>query len=178
MAAPSFADIGDEATLGGRDSSGNYRWRVDSSGNLIPGDDNTYNLGSSTYTVKNVYLDGILDLTAAGYKPPIEIFTTGDTLTAAESGKICALSNSFTLAGFTLPAAAEGLTYTVTSGSGTASSYFRVMPNSASDTIRYSTCAGGSHIKSAGASADSVTLVGYPGSWYVTEMKGTFTVDN
>lgn len=54
-----IADIGDEATLGSIDTSGNYRWRVESDGDLIPGTTTTYDIGSSTNKVDQVYCDDI-----------------------------------------------------------------------------------------------------------------------
>lgn len=53
--AQARADFGDEATIGGEDSAGVYRWRVDSSGNLIPGTTATKDIGSSSKNVKSIY---------------------------------------------------------------------------------------------------------------------------
>lgn len=55
---PASADPTDEATLGGQDSSARYRWRVDSSGDFIPGADDTYDIGDSTHEVQDIYSDG------------------------------------------------------------------------------------------------------------------------
>lgn len=52
-----FADFGDEATLGGHDSDGNYRWRVTSSGHFRPGNtDGDADVGTSTAPVGEVHM--------------------------------------------------------------------------------------------------------------------------
>ncbi len=55
-----FADMSDEATLGGIDSSGNYRWRVDSSGNLKPGTTGVNDIGGSSNRGNNTWMSGNL----------------------------------------------------------------------------------------------------------------------
>lgn len=117
--------------------------------------------------------------TSSGLKVVVELFTTGDTLTAAESGKTIALGpTGHNGSVFVLPAAASGLIFTFTSGLD-ATEYMYVDPASATDQILYSTCSVGDRIKSAGASGDSVTLVGTTGGyWFVTAMKGTWTDDD
>lgn len=114
----------------------------------------------------------------SGVKTSYEVFTTGDTLTAAESGKVCILDRTG-IAGlptngptFVLPSAAVGLHYTITAGCG---NYVTVRPN-ASDKILYLTLDTGDAIRSSGnTTADSVTLVcGAANKWYVAEMKGTW----
>lgn len=57
-----FADAGDEATLGGQDSDRNYRWRVTSSGHLIPGSDDSNDIGDATHEVRNIYIDGTANI--------------------------------------------------------------------------------------------------------------------
>ena len=54
-----LADPTDKATLGGQDSSGNYHWRVDLNGNLIPGTDDQNNFGDGTHQVEDIYIDGV-----------------------------------------------------------------------------------------------------------------------
>lgn len=44
-----------EATLGNKGSSGNYRFVVNSSGNLLPGDNDTYDIGSSAKQLNAIY---------------------------------------------------------------------------------------------------------------------------
>lgn len=50
-----YADFGDEATLGGEDSSGNYRWRVTSDGDLIPGTTAANDLGTTAKAVNEIH---------------------------------------------------------------------------------------------------------------------------
>jgi len=50
-----YADFGDEATLGGQDSSGNYRWRVTSDGDLIPGTTAVNDIGTTSAAVNEVH---------------------------------------------------------------------------------------------------------------------------
>jgi len=116
-----------------------------------------------------------------GAKADYEVFTTGDTLTSAESGKVIILDTSSVVgapasaanAQFTLPDAEVGLRYTIIAGNG---NYVRVRPQSG-DRIAYVTLDAGDAIQSAGAvTADSVTVVaGSSSKWYVEEMKGTWT---
>ncbi len=54
------ADLGDEATIGGQNDDGSYRWRVNSSGNLIPGKTASSDIGSSDNKVNAAYLSGDL----------------------------------------------------------------------------------------------------------------------
>jgi hypothetical protein len=106
----------------------------------------------------------------------IETFATGDTLVAADSGKSIVV-NGQTAAGtstFTLPAVADGLVFKFVDGN-LGGSYIRIDPNG-TDHIIYSTCSAGSHIKSAGASGDSVTLSSDGTYWYTEERVGTWTV--
>lgn len=53
------ADMGDEATLGGFNDDGTYRFRVNSSGNLIPGKDSSTNIGASGSEIANISADSI-----------------------------------------------------------------------------------------------------------------------
>lgn len=268
--------MSDEATIGGRDTSGNYRWRVDSSGNLLPGAtasydigdgthyvDNAYittnnvgtetittanittgnittgnittanltttniagnilpttshtrNIGSATYEISGIYADGATvdslvagtaDIDAgtvdgatigansassgafttlaysgllspganSGYKINYEVFTTGDTLTAAETGKyvITNLDDADGIVDFVLPAKATGLEYKFVSGR---ASIIRIDPNG-SDHIYYAALDQGDRIASGtsgaadGASGDSITLISDGNAWYVAEM--------
>jgi len=50
-----YADFGDEATIGGEDSSGNYRWRVTSDGDLIPGTTAVNSIGTTAKAVNEVH---------------------------------------------------------------------------------------------------------------------------
>ena len=55
-----YADFGDYATLGGKDDSGEYHWRVNSSGNIIPGTTAQNSIGDSSHKVKDMYMSGDL----------------------------------------------------------------------------------------------------------------------
>lgn len=59
------ADMGDEATLGGMNDNGSYRFRVNSSGNLIPGKDSSTNIGASGSEISNAYIDTVNATTVA-----------------------------------------------------------------------------------------------------------------
>lgn len=146
-----YADMTDQATIGGQDSNGNYYWRVDTNGTLVP---------SSLASTKSV----------------VETFTTGDTLTTTETGKICVsyLDNPAGIVDFVLPAVASGLKYKFIAGH---TSYIRIDP-AGTNRIMYSTCTAGDRVLSAGASADSIELVSDGTYWYVGEMKGTWTDAN
>ncbi len=52
--------MSDEATLGNRDSSDHYRWRVNSSGHLLPGTTGTYNIGGTSNYVNDINASGNL----------------------------------------------------------------------------------------------------------------------
>lgn len=62
LVVPAFADSTDKATLGGQDSNGYYHWRVDSSGNFIPGADNANSIGDASHQVETLYA---ADITAS-----------------------------------------------------------------------------------------------------------------
>lgn len=51
-----YADSSDKATLGGVDSSGEYHWRVDASGDLVPGTTGQNSIGDSTHKVNDMYV--------------------------------------------------------------------------------------------------------------------------
>jgi len=57
------ADVGDQTTLGWDYTNNKDTWRVDSSGDLIPGTNNNVNIGSSSLKVKNYYGAGTLGVT-------------------------------------------------------------------------------------------------------------------
>lgn len=120
------------------------------------------------------------------YKQLNEVITTNDTVTAAETGKTFFINK--TTAGtthITLPTAATGLTYTFTALYGNGVTKFRLDPastdafggncvNSASTT----TFANGDRLISAGATGDTVTIVGASTKWYCTNRTGTFVDAN
>ena len=58
IASTLFAEPGDQATLGYDYSNSTDTWRVNSSGNLIPGTDDNVSIGSSSKQVKDIYVDG------------------------------------------------------------------------------------------------------------------------
>lgn len=118
-----------------------------------------------------------------GMKTSYEVFfLTGDTLTAAESGKTVIYDRGgIVLAAglvppIVLPPAAVGLEFTIVSGG---AQITRVKPGS-SDRIKYSTCATADSIRSSGNTvADSVTVIcGTGNTWYVSAMKGAWTDSN
>uniref|UniRef100_A0A6M3IJE9 Uncharacterized protein n=1 Tax=viral metagenome TaxID=1070528 RepID=A0A6M3IJE9_9ZZZZ len=53
-----YADFNDEATLGGQDSSGQYRWRVNSTA-MLPGANVTYTIGNPTHRPSTVYANDV-----------------------------------------------------------------------------------------------------------------------
>ncbi|RLF26646.1 MAG: hypothetical protein DRN05_06740 [Thermoplasmata archaeon] len=75
----------DQATLGWDYANNTDTWRVDSSGNFIPGTDDNVSIGSSSKQVKNLYIDGTayLDGLQLDGASPIEF--EGDTADAYET---------------------------------------------------------------------------------------------
>ena len=148
LSISAFAGMTDEAVLG------NNRWAIDSSGRLKP-DTNT---------------GGMLVL--------YEKQTTGDTVLTTESGKTFILDTIGTSevpidrATYTLPNAAVGLEYTFIVGN---AEEITIRPESG-DTIKYLTLDASDAIRSPGNTADSVTVIcGVADTWYIKEMKGTWT---
>lgn len=174
LLGPAYAaSMTDEAVLG------NNRFSVTSSGDLIPGSDNAYDIGSSSYEVADIYYNGaLIPGTSSSLRTNTEVFTTGDTLVAADSGK-CIITyapsvSSNGIIDFVLPTVAAGEYFKFVAGS---TNYIRIDPYG-TQAIMYSTNVVGDRIESAGASADSVTLVSDGTRWYVSEMKGTWTDAN
>jgi hypothetical protein len=122
-------------------------------------------------------VDGITNVYIGRLKN-YEVFTTGDTLVAADSGKAIIVHDptigSAGIAAFVLPAASAGLNFKFVMGS----TWYITVDPAGTDAIMYSTNVAGDKIKSAGASADSVELVSDGTRWYVSEMKGTWTDNN
>jgi len=147
---------------------------------VIGGSANGMTVGAvmpSTGAFTTLAYSGVLSPGAASSElANYEIFTTGDTLVATDSGKyLIAFNQSLTsdaIVDFVLPSVAAGLEYKIVAGG---TFYVRVDTSSALQGIMYSTCVVGDRILSAGASADSVTLVSDGSRWYVGEMKGTWT---
>ena len=89
-----YADFGDEATLGGQNASDEYRWRVTSDGDLIPGEDSATDLGTTGNEVQTVYADDItittITLTSGDNNlyadPSIDNMTAGDTTISYDYG--------------------------------------------------------------------------------------------
>jgi hypothetical protein len=75
-------------------------WQMDSSGNFTPGPNNTNSIGSSTNTVKQIYVGGFVQA-GSFYTPGVSI-TSATTTTASQGFLIC---NAGTI---TLPAAPGG----------------------------------------------------------------------
>jgi len=104
---------------------------------------------------------------------PVESFAANDTLTQAESGKICTNSAVVTL---TLPTAVAGMVFTFVVGS---ANYLRVNL-SAGDTAQYkaTASAAGGYFRSA-TQGDIVRLECLNATeWYVTSLEGTWTFDS
>lgn len=139
----------------------------------------------SSFAGDDVYNDGFWKVTSTGVltresstasiRPPYEIFTTGDTLTVADSGKyiITNLNDADGIVDFVLPSAATaGLEFKFVSSK---KSIIRIDPSS-SQQINYAALAGGDRIASGtaaaadGASGDSITLLSDGTGWLVTEM--------
>ena len=57
-----------EATLGRMGSDGNYRWEVQT-GDLVPGTDDTYDIGSSSKAVAEVYVEDLIIETFITFTP-------------------------------------------------------------------------------------------------------------
>jgi len=52
------AESGDKWTSSYDRANGNSHWRVDSSGDLVPGKDGSYDLGNATYQIEDLFIDG------------------------------------------------------------------------------------------------------------------------
>jgi len=61
----SIAEQGDYATLGYDTPNGYSLWRVNSTGEFVPGADDTFDIGTSALQVKDIYVDGVAYLDAA-----------------------------------------------------------------------------------------------------------------
>lgn len=124
-----------------------------------------------------------IDSTGAiiGPRSSYEVLTTGDTLTAIESGKTFifqpAITGVYTTTNtpyrLLLPSASVGLEYTLT----TANLEFISIEPEAADTIKYSSCLAGEQMANpASATGESVTLIcGAANTWYVKHLWGTWT---
>lgn len=164
LSQASFADIGDEATIGNKNSSGEYRVRVKNDGTFQFASDTPIKYPYETYTSAN----------------------TANTLTALESGKTLtdcsnlACTGSTGTAGcskHTLPTAAVGLEFTFVAGNQCSMTVDTADTN---DTILYSITGtkldAGDSIKSTGQAGDSVTLTStVANKWSITQMKGVWT---
>lgn len=121
------------------------------------------------------------------YKSLIEVATTNDTVTAAETGKVFLSNISTGTLTYTLPTAASGLTYTFTSinGNGTTGQGRIYLDPASTDTLvgcvnstSTTTFAAGDRVYSPGATGDSVTLVGASTKWYCINRVGTWVDGN
>lgn len=79
LVSPVYADFGDEATLGGPNSDGTYRWRVNSSGHLIPGKTSTVDIGTSALLVEDAYIESLHTSDEVVIQIPLEDFTLSTT---------------------------------------------------------------------------------------------------
>jgi len=77
-----------EATLGGQDSSGNYRWVVTEDGNLVPGTDSQNTIGESAVRPLTIYTDAIdLQSGKVPYQDPdVDTLATGSTTISYDYG--------------------------------------------------------------------------------------------
>ena len=144
FAIPAFSATR-EATIGGQDSSGNYRFTVDSDG-VLDG------AAASTTTLARAYSVAT---------------TTESVLTAADSGKI--LISSLAATTFTLPTAVVGMEFTFVAGA----AGMKVDPSTTADTITYLTLDAGDEIDSAGATGDSITLKCYKANTWIPVNMGS-----
>lgn len=111
----------------------------------------------------------------AGIKYPYERAVTGDTLTAAETGKTVSTACT-TACTFILPVAAVGMEYSFASEDNVAA--FSVDPNG-TDTIKWLTLSAGDKVTSPGNTGDSITLFSTLANvWTVKAMQGSFTDGN
>ena len=155
FAIPAFSATR-EATLGGQDSSGNYRFTVDSDGVLD---------GADASSIK-----------ARLVKDYEVVTTTESVLTAADSGKIMIATATGSATTFTLPAAVVGMEFTLVGGSAAAGGkVVKADPKTTADTILYLTLDAGDELDSAGATGDSVTLKCFKANtWIPVYMNGTW----
>ena len=124
---------------------------------------------------------------ALHYENLIEVKTTDDTLTAAESGKIILSNVGSGTVTYTLPSAASGLRYQFTAINGNATSgqgRIYLTPQSTDTFVgcvngsSTSTFTTGDKLYSPNATGDSVTIVGASTKWYCTDRIGTWVDGN
>lgn len=116
--------------------------------------------------------DGYIDTYGAN-RVKYEEATTSDTLTQRESGKTIMFIGT-AVSTFTLPPAANGLTYTFVNGKGSLGIY--IDPGESNDVLFHSTCIQGDRLgNSTQASGDSITVIGDDDDrWYVIPHSGTW----
>ena len=122
------------------------------------------------------YLDGTTGLV---YKANVEVFEANDTLTAAETGKTCAVYGYSTAANciITLPTAAAGLRYTIIDANSTAAADTYIKAG-AGDKINDGTAAQYLACKTDSA-GQSVTLVAMDAErWMIVAVSGTWVADD
>jgi len=165
------ASMSDESVLG------NDRWSVQNDGDFVPGANSSYDIGSSSYQVNDLYVGGVVYFgTSSSSRVNYEVVTaTTDTLVATDSGKIMIYTstNDTTV---TLPAATTlGTYFIILSPEGIVS----VDPATTDDTIIYDpsgTALSAGDKMTAAATGDSVTLVcGATNKWYVVNRIGSWT---
>jgi len=117
----------------------------------------------------------------------IEVATTNDTVTVAESNKTFLPNISSGTITFTLPTAASGLTYQFSSinGNNAAGQGTIILNPQSTDTFvgcvnsgTTSTFTAGDDLDSPGATGDSVTIVGASTKWYCVNRIGTWVDGN
>lgn len=164
------ASMSDESVLG------NDRWSVQSDGDLVPVADSSYDIGSSSYKINDLYVGGVIyPGTSSSSRVNYEVVTaTTDTLVSTDSGKIMIYTstNDTTV---TLPAATTlGTYFVILSPEGIVS----VDPATTDDTIIYDpsgTALSAGDKMTAASTGDSVTLVcGATNKWYVVNRIGSW----
>ena len=109
------------------------------------------------------------------YKSALEVISTNDTVTAAESGKVFVASTggAYTSIIFTLPAADTNLVYKfIQQGTGT---LIQLKPNG-TDQFLYSTATASDHLLGPATAGASITINASDDSVWFCETNGTFSV--
>ena len=109
------------------------------------------------------------------YKAAVEIISTNDTITAAESGKVFVISNGggYAHVKIALPAASTNLTYSfIQQGTGT---LVEIEPTS-TDQLLYSTAGAGDRLIGPATAGASAHIWASDDSVWFVQTNGTFTV--
>jgi hypothetical protein len=119
-----------------------------------------------------------------GMRRDVEVATTSDTITAAESGKVFLVDPATTAVTFTLPTAATGMQYTFTAIDGSRQENLQsiILDPASTDTLvscvtsdSTTSFAAGDKIYSQGITGDSVTIVcGSANTWACINRVGSW----